>query len=66
MGQEEAEVQLHILRAEGEEGIAPPGESSKELLSCRVGGQRVAARQEPGKGVGEVKGVLHPIRVQTC
>jgi hypothetical protein len=51
---------LNILRAEGEEGIAPLGESSKELLNCWVGEQRVAARQEPGKGVGEVKGALHP------
>jgi hypothetical protein len=60
------EVHLHILRAEGEDGIAPPGESSKELLNCWVGEQRVAARQEPGKGVGEVKGAPHPKRVQTC
>jgi hypothetical protein len=57
---------LYILRAEGEEEIVPPEESSEELLNCWVDEQRVAARQEPGKGVGEVKGALHPKRVQTC
>jgi len=66
MGQEGAEVQLHILRAEGEEGITPPGESCEELLDCWVGEKRVAARQELGKGVGEVKGALHPKQAQTC
>ena len=57
---------MHIPRVEEEEGIAPPGESSKELLNCWVDEQKVAARQEHGKGVGEVKGALHLKRVQTC
>ena len=65
-GQGEAEDQLYILRAEGEEGIAPPKESSKELLDCWIGERRVAAKQEPGKGVGEVRGALHLRRAQTC
>jgi hypothetical protein len=60
MGQEEVEVQLYILRAERKEGIAPPKGSSKELLDRWVDEQRVAARQELGKGVGEVKGALRP------
>ena len=64
--QEGVEAQLNILRAEIEEGISPPVESSKELLNCSVGEQWVATRQEPGKGVDEVKGALHPKRVQTC
>ena len=66
MGQEEAEVRLYILRAEGKGGITLPGESSRELLNCWVGEQRAAARQELGKEVGEVKDALHPKRAQTC
>ena len=65
-GQEEAGVQMHILKAAGEAGIAKPGESNIELPSSLVGGQMVGARQEPGKEIGEAKVALHPKGVRIC
>jgi len=65
-GQEEVEVQMHILKAAGEVGIGKPGESKIELPSSLVGGQMAGARQEPGKEVGEAKVVPHPKGARTC
>jgi hypothetical protein len=64
--QEEAEVQMYILKAAGEVGIAKPGESNIELPSSLVGGQMVGARQGPGKEVDEAMVSHHPKEAQTC
>ena len=65
-GQEEVEVQMHILKAAGEVGIDKPGESNIELPSSLVGGQMVGARRGPETEVGEAKAALHPNGARTC